>query len=167
MVRVVWTALIIVTVLLTAVRADAEVVVGETPPDLLGTVDGEAIRLSDNPDKVRIVTFWASWCPPCRKELPILAQIQAKVGTDRLQVYAVNSREDRRTYRKLSRKLDRLSDMVFLHDRDGAISDSYGLQGLPLMIILDRSGNVAHIHRGYSDSIVDQLIAELNLLLAT
>ncbi|MEM7762953.1 MAG: hypothetical protein AAF290_02670 [Pseudomonadota bacterium] len=105
--------------------------------------------------------------PTLQKRTADPCSIQAKVGTDRLQVYAINSREDRRTYRKLSRKLDRLSDMVFLHDRDGTISDSYGLEGLPLMIILDRSGNIAHIHRGYSDSIVDMLIAELNLLLAS
>ena len=140
--------------------------VGQPPHDQVGTVDGEAVRLSDQPGKVRVVTFWASWCPPCRKELPVLAQIQSKVGTDQLQVYAINYMESERTFRKLSRQLGDASDMLFLHDADGAVGAAYGVQGIPFMVILDREGNVAYLHRGYVDSVLDQLIDELNTLLA-
>lgn len=146
-------------------QAGAGLTVGAAPPDELGSKGKTTIRLSDDAGKVRVITFWASWCPPCRRELPVLAQIQAQIGTDHLQIYAVNYKEDRRTYRKLSRKLEELSAMVFVHDRAGRLGGQYGVNGLPHMIIIDRAGTVAHIHRGYSDSVVDTLVEELNVLL--
>ena len=148
-------------------HAYAGLSVGATPPDELGRQGNTTIRLSDDAGKVRVITFWASWCPPCRRELPVLAQIQAQIGTDHLQIYAVNYKEDRRTYRKLARKLKELSAMVFLHDRTGRLGGQYGVDGLPHMIIIDRSGAVAHIHRGYADSVLDTLVEELNALLTS
>lgn len=158
-------ATLVATLSPTIVAADVQV--GAPPPDAIGELDREPVLLSGNPGKVRIVTFWASWCPPCRKELPVLAQIQAQVGTDHLQVFAVNWKESRNVFRKLSRKLAKDSDMMFLHDADGSVGDQYGLRGLPYMIILDREGNVAHIHTGYTDSVVDTLVDELNVLLTS
>ncbi|MFK8053057.1 MAG: TlpA family protein disulfide reductase, partial [Woeseiaceae bacterium] len=127
---------------------------------------GDPVLLSDNDGKVRVITFWASWCPPCRRELPVLAQIQENVGTDELQIYAVNFKESRRTYGELSGKLRKISEMIFVHDKTGSVGESYALQGLPFMIILGRDGKVAHIHRGYTDSVMETLITELNTLLS-
>ena len=160
-------ALVITCLFAWSTGLSAQIAVGEPPPDEIGTAEGEPVLLSNQTGIVQVVTFWASWCPPCRKELPVLAQIQKQVGTDQLQIFAINFKEDRRTFRKLSRKLEGLSDMVFLHDRKGIVGDAFGLEGLPFMIILDREGNVAHIHTGYADSVVDTLVDELNTLLAS
>lgn len=138
--------------------------VGDLPPDELGKVDGKIIRLSDNPGTVRIVTFWATWCPPCRRELPVLAQIQANVGTDALQVYAINYKESPRLFKKLSRQLGK-TDMVFVHDRRGGVGDAYDVGGIPHMVIIGKDGKIAYRHVGYSDSVIDRLIDELNTLL--
>lgn len=156
-----------ISALFLAGPARADITVGAVPPDELGLEGRTPVRLSDNAGKVRVITFWASWCPPCRRELPVLAQIQAQVGTGDLQIYAVNYKEDRRIYRQLSGKLKDLSEMVFLHDTKGYLGEQYGLTGLPLMIIIGRDGKVAHVHRGYTDSVIDTVVAELNTLLRT
>ena len=68
--------------------------VGDYPPEDLGRdASGNRIHLSDYRGKIVIVSFWASWCGPCRKEIPVLAQIQ-KLGTrGKIAVFAVNWQE--------------------------------------------------------------------------
>lgn len=139
--------------------------VGDTPPDDLGKFEGNRILLSDNPGTVRIVTFWATWCPPCRKELPVLAQMQNNVGTEELQVYAVNYKESPRVVKKLRRQLPD-TDVVFLSDRKGLVGEAYGVGGIPHMVIIGKDGKIAYRHVGYADSVIDRLIEELNTLLA-
>ena len=68
---------------------------GDVPPPFLGTnLDGDEITTSNFAGKILIVTFWASWCGPCQKELPMLEGIQRVAGKDKVQVVAINI-EDR------------------------------------------------------------------------
>src|SRR3546814_3550694 len=72
---------------------------GDIPPDVLGNDrDGNPVTVSQYRGKVVIVTFWASWCGPCRRELPVLGKVQSIVGRDHLEVIAVNFKEDRRDF---------------------------------------------------------------------
>src|SRR6187455_345793 len=74
--------------------------VGSVPEDDLGKdIDGNKVRISDYHGKVVILSFWASWCEPCRKELPVLAGVVKQVGPDQLQVIAVNHRDDLQPFR--------------------------------------------------------------------
>src|SRR5258708_39855938 len=69
--------------------------VGTIAPDFKvhNLVTGEDVTLSSQHGKVVILTFWASWCPPCKRELPILESAQRLVGKDRLVVFAVSYRD--------------------------------------------------------------------------
>lgn len=70
---------------------------GEKPYDRVGRDDeGKVVRVSDFKGRVVIVTFWATWCGPCMKELPVLSGIQKRAGTEQLQVIAVNYKESKR-----------------------------------------------------------------------
>src|SRR3546814_7075748 len=76
---------------------------GDIPPDVLGNDrDGNPVTVSQYRGKVVIVTFWASWCGPCRRALPVLGQVQSIVGRDHLEVNGVNFKEGRRVFKDVS-----------------------------------------------------------------
>lgn len=139
--------------------------VGELPPQELGKQwRGGPVNLADHRGKVVIVTFWASWCGPCRKELPILAHFQKAVGRDALQVFAINYKESPEDFHGIVRA-NREFDLDYIHDRRGRTSDLYGVRSLPHMFILDQEGRVAHVHRGYSEELLPGIVKELLALL--
>lgn len=138
---------------------------GDTPPDELGKdLKGNPVAVSAHKGKVVIVTFWASWCGPCRQELPVLGQLQKAVGRDHLEVIAINYKEDRKEFRDVIRA-NRGIALTYVHDAKGTVSDRYGVTSLPNMFIVDREGRVAHVHRGYSPEMLDGFIREMLALL--
>jgi thiol-disulfide isomerase/thioredoxin len=157
--------------LLAAASAGAkELKAGDVPPDSLGRAyTGEKIKLSDYRGKVVVVTFWASWCTPCRKELPVLARIQQQVTTDRLQVLAVNYGESHQRYNQVVYALKpALKDapMKLISDEDMYYGGQFGVKGIPHMVIIGPDGRIAVVHRGYGESEIPVLVDELNRLLA-
>lgn len=138
---------------------------GELPPDALGK-DRKGIEqtVSGHRGKVVIVTFWASWCGPCRRELPVLGKFQRAVGRDALEVIAINVKEPRDDYLGVVRANKDL-DLTWVHDSSGATSAKYGVEALPNMFIIDREGKVAHVHRGYSEDSLPVFIREITDLL--
>lgn len=133
-------------------HAEYKLTRGDIAPDYLGkNVAGEEIYVSQNKGKVTVISFWASWCPPCRKEIPVLDQIQTYVGNDRLQVVAVNYKEDRGTFRKLV-KAFKTSSVTLTHDKRGSIGKKYGVEGIPHLIIVDKEGKVVYQTKGYGES---------------
>jgi len=110
-----------------------------------------------------IVTFWASWCGPCLKELPLLEGIQ-KAGKGSVQVVAVNI-EDRARFRMLHDKLKSFA-LQITHDYDKSSREAYGVNGIPHMLIIGRDGRIQRVHRGYSEEGVDRIIGEINAALA-
>ncbi|WP_017355363.1 TlpA disulfide reductase family protein [Stenotrophomonas sp.] len=138
---------------------------GDLPPQLLGKDrQGEPVDLAAHRGKVVIVTFWASWCGPCRKELPVLGQLQDIVGTDALQVFAVNVKEPRADFLAIARGR-KSPPLTWIHDSRGLVSDQYGIEALPHMFILDHDGRVAHVHRGYSEQALPKILEEITALL--
>lgn len=145
-------------------RAD-NVTVGEPPPDYLGTsTEGEKVRLSDRAGQLQIVSFWATWCAPCRKELPVLNAIQNQVGASRMRVIAVNLEEPRNQFRRAMRAYKDFS-LTFVHDRKGVTARKYGVKGIPFMVIIDVDGSVAYKHTGYNETALAGIVDEINSLL--
>lgn len=137
---------------------------GELPPDALGkNMEGEPVTVSQHRGKVVIVTFWASWCGPCRRELPMLAHVQKTVGREHLEVIAVNYKEPRRDFLRVLRA-NRGFELTYVHDR-GPVSALYGVTSLPNMFIIDREGRIAHTHIGYGEETFEKLIEEILALL--
>ncbi|WP_187775836.1 TlpA family protein disulfide reductase [Luteimonas suaedae] len=152
---------------LLAASAHAAPAIGEEPPDLLGkTPQGEEVRISDRLGKVVVVSFWASWCGYCCKQLPVLEALQQAAGHERMDVVVVNFKESPRTYRTLLRQLRKLT-VTMTHDRDGAISDAFGVQAVPRLFMIDRAGRLAYTHNGYSESSIQEIAEAADRLLAS
>jgi thiol-disulfide isomerase/thioredoxin len=135
---------------------------GDVPFDVVGkTSDGTEVKVSDYKGKVVIVSFWASWCPPCRKELPVLSGIQKSATAQHLQVLSVNIDEDPKLFRKLKEALA-LGDMILVSDAKHRVKRKYGVEGIPHMVIIDAEGKVASVHVGYGESSLPGLIDEIN-----
>jgi peroxiredoxin len=134
---------------------------GDKAPEFVGrTYDGQAIALSAYAGKVVVLSFWASWCVPCRKELPILEGIQQTAGKERVQVIAINI-ESLDIFRRIARKMTSLQ-MLVASDTDEEAQKAYGVSGIPHMVIIGKDGIIVRVHRGYNEEGVDKVVKDLN-----
>ena len=159
-----WTAsLVVLAALLLPTAAAAAVEVGDVPPSYLGKDrKGKKVNLEDLRGKVVIVTFWAIWCAPCRKELPVLETLQQHAG-DRVRVIGINI-QDRTVYRPIKRRL-REYTMTLINDYNGRTKRRFGVKGIPHLVMIGKDGTVAAIKRGYSEAMVPGMIDEVNALM--
>lgn len=137
---------------------------GDPAPQVIGTsVDGVALESGQFRGKVLVVTFWATWCGPCMRELPMLESMQRLAGKERLQVVAVNI-EERQVFRKVASRLASFQ-LTLAHDERKRGTDAYGVNGIPHMVIIGRDGTILEVNRGYSEEALDGILAEINAAL--
>jgi thiol-disulfide isomerase/thioredoxin len=144
-----------------AAPASARLDVGATPPDYLGkTPDKEEVRISGSAGRVVVVTFWASWCGPCRRELPALDTLQ-KVAGDRARIVAINVKDSPQDYKAIRRQL-KDSTMTFTWDRDGKIAEGFDVKGYPNLFVIGRDGKIASVHVGFDESSIEEIVDDIN-----
>jgi len=140
--------------------------VGSVPQDELGKdLAGNQVHISDYHGKVVIVSFWASWCGPCKQELPVLAGVVKRVGPDQLQVIAINYKDDNEPFKYVVKVLKDFP-ITILRDQYGKAARKFKVQAIPRMIIIGRDGRVAADHTGYGEDMIPALVDQLNQLLA-
>lgn len=147
----------------TALASQTGPAVGTVAPDFKARnlLTGEVLPLSSQRGKIVIVTFWASWCAPCRRELPILERAQQVVGKDRLTVFAVSFRESPDAERAL-KKVAAAWQINIIEDHNGWIAGHYAISSIPHLFLIDREGKVVANHLGYGDSSLETLVADIN-----
>ena len=140
----------------------AEPKTGDVPPALLGKDrEGEVVDLTQLRGKVVVVTFWASWCGPCRKELPGLDALQKHAGDKILKVIAVNVKDSTEDYRLMMRQMKDYT-ISMTRDRSGEIAEGYGVKAYPNLWIIDPQGKVAAHHVGYGEDSLEALVNQIN-----
>ena len=140
----------------------APLAAGDAPPTELGYAwGGDKVKLSNYAGKVVIVTFWATWCPYCLKELPVLEGVQNKAGKDQLVVVAINT-EGHEVFRKASRIMREHMHLELANDPGGDAQKAYGVNTLPRMVIIGRDGRILAVHHGYDESQLDQILVDIN-----
>ena len=118
-------------------------------PDFeLTASDGKIVRLEDLRGKVVLLNFWATWCPPCKAEMPDLNALQRKYGADRdFVVLGINDMENAADVIAFAER----EGIAFplLLDPDGrVIKDLFDVRYLPTSMIIDRDGNIRDTWRG-------------------
>jgi len=137
--------------------------IGSIAPDFKAhnLLTGEVVPLGSQRGKVVILTFWASWCAPCRRELRILEKAQLVVGKDRLTVFAVSHGESPGAERRI-KKLASTWHINLIQDGNGWIADQYAVSSIPHLFLIDREGKVVANHLGYGNRSLEELIADIN-----
>jgi len=114
------------------------------PDFLLEDMGGKKRQLSALRGKVVLVNFWATWCPPCRREMPSLEGLnQALKGAD-FEILAVNVGEDADTIDAFTSTLDTVPAFPIVFDRDSRVLKAWSVMGLPTTYILDKSGRIIY-----------------------
>ena len=111
--------------------------------------DGRVVSLREFRGRVVFLNFWATWCVPCREEIPAMQTLARDLGAEGLVVLAVNYEEDPETVQAFVRETG-LSLPVLL-DRDGAVGRRYRVAGLPTSFFIDRRGAVVGSVIGFRD----------------
>jgi peroxiredoxin len=120
---------------------------GRAAPDFrLEKLDGGTLRLSDLQGKAVLVNFWATWCQPCRSELPHLVAAYDRYRQEGLEIVAVNLQEDKDTIASFVEEFGMQFPVVI--DRSGDVAEEYRVIGIPTSFFIDRSGIVRSIYTG-------------------
>ncbi|WP_287496652.1 TlpA disulfide reductase family protein [Pandoraea sp. CB10b_02] len=122
---------------------------GETPAFTLEALDGKARSLSDWRGSVVILNFWATWCGPCREEIPAMGRVARQYRSRALALVAVNYKEPPTTVAPFIARLP--IDGTVLLDRDGAVYRRFGSLGLPATYLVDREGKARFWRMGELD----------------
>jgi thiol-disulfide isomerase/thioredoxin len=116
------------------------------PDFLLQTLDGGEIRLSDYRGRPVVLNFWASWCPPCRQEMPQLVKAYERYRGDGLLIIGVNLQEGKALLDPFVKDFG-ISYPIAI-DRTGAVGDGYRLLGLPTSVFIGRDGVIRSVFNG-------------------
>lgn len=126
----------------------ADEAIGRPAADFtLKSTTGKNVRLAEQKGDVVMVNFWATWCGPCRQEMPLLEKINQKYKDLGFVLLGINVEEDTSGMSKYLK--DVLVTFPILNDGKNAVAKLYGVDGMPSTVIIDRNGVVRFIHRGY------------------
>jgi peroxiredoxin len=132
------------------------------PDFTLRTMGGPNLRLQEQRGHVVMVNFWATWCGPCRQEMPQLNKLYEKYRDSGFVLLGVNVDDDTRNAAEVASKLG-LKFPVLL-DTDKVVSHLYDLRTMPSTVLIDRDGKVRYVHPGYVqgyEQVYEQQVREL------
>lgn len=131
-----------------ALPAGAAIAPSAPAPDFtLKALSGPNVRLQELRGQVVMVNFWATWCAPCREEMPELNKLHAKYQASGFTLLGVNIDEDSRNAAGIAAQLG--VKFPVLLDADKRVSKLYDLSAMPSTVLIDRDGKVRFVHRGY------------------
>lgn len=129
-------------------------------------MDGQQVTLEKLRGQVVLVNFWATWCPPCRREMPSLQRLWQRLGKSQLQIVAVNVGEDADTVFGFMGTLDDSPTFPIVFDKDSAVLRAWPVKGLPTTFLIDRKGRIIYRAIGGRDFDSPESIRFITELLA-
>ena len=140
--------------------------IGEKAPDFtLKTLTGENLNITEQRGNIIVINFWASWCGPCRTEMPILQEFHDQYEDLGVAVWGVNVEQENQAGIDYIREL--AVDFPIFFDASNEVSANYNVEAMPTTVIIDRHGKVRSVFRGYQKGyekkyakVIKQLIRE-------
>jgi thiol-disulfide isomerase/thioredoxin len=148
--------------LLVATPALAVAPAGPAPQFQLASMAGKPVSLSQYKGQVVMINFWASWCGPCRQEMPILEKLSAKYKPMGFTMIGINVEPDS----TLAANWLKSTPVTFpiLFDTKSEVSKLYSVAGMPSTVIVDRKGNLRWLHRGYKPGDENEYLDQIRAL---
>ena len=117
-------------------------------PDFALKADsGRNLRLHELRGEVVMINFWATWCGPCREEMPKLDQLYRQYQKTGFALLGVNIDDNPVNARSMAKKLGVTFPVLF--DNDKQVSKLYKVDAMPSTVLIDRDGKLRYLHRGY------------------
>jgi peroxiredoxin len=137
---------------------------GQAAPDfVLKSADGTNLRLSEYRGNVVMINFWATWCGPCRQEMPLLDDLYSRYGRVGFSLLGVNIDDDSRRAIAMAKELGVSFPVLF--DERKEVSRLYQVEAMPVTVLVDREGKVRHVHLGYKPGYEEKYLTEIRALL--
>ncbi len=137
---------------------------GQPAPDFaLKSASGENLRLSEYRGDVVMINFWATWCGPCRQEMPLLDELYTRYQRVGFNLLGVNIDDDSAGAMRMVEELG--VNFPVLFDSRKEVSKLYEVEAMPTTVLLDREGRVRHVHHGYKPGYEEKYLAEIRSLL--
>lgn len=137
---------------------------GQPAPDFaLKSSTGENLRLSEYRGDVVMINFWATWCGPCRQEMPLLDALYTRYERVGFNLLGVNIDDDSRRAMRMVEELGVSFPVLF--DARKEVSELYDVDAMPVTVILDRQGTVRYVHQGYKPGYEDKYLDQVRSLL--
>ena len=134
----------------------------QAPTLRLNDDDGKAVDLAQYRGRVVLVNFWASWCPPCRKEFPSLSRVRKLFKPSEFEVLAVNVGEEP----DFAFSFAGITDFPVLFDRDSKVIAAWGVQGLPTTFLVNRKAQLAYRAAGGREFDDPDIVSAIRQLLS-
>jgi peroxiredoxin len=137
---------------------------GRSAPDfVLKSSTGNNLRLSEYRGDVVMINFWATWCGPCRQEMPLLDDLYGRYQRVGFTLLGVNIDDDSRRAMKMIDELGVSFPVLFDESKD--VSKLYAVEAMPVTVLVDREGTVRHVHHGYKPGYEEKYLTEIRALL--
>lgn len=150
--------------LATALLCSGQSFAAESAPDFtLKSRDGKNVRLSDLRGQVVMLNFWASWCGPCRQEMPILDELSKRYGRAGFTLLGVNVEQDSSLGEKYLQ--DTPVSFPILWDTASTASKLYNVDAMPSTVLIDRDGKIRYLHKGYKPGYEDEYKKQIKELI--
>jgi peroxiredoxin len=137
---------------------------GQPAPDFtLSSDTGENLRLSEFRGQVIMLNFWATWCGPCRQEMPMLDKLYQQYSRNGFVLLGVNIDDNVANAVDMAKKIGISFPVLF--DTDKRVSRRYDVDAMPSTLFIDRDGRLRHVHRGYKPGYEKRYQAQIRELL--
>jgi peroxiredoxin len=136
---------------------------GSAPQFTLGARSGKDVSLAQYRGQVVMINFWASWCGPCRQEMPLLDTIYRKYSKLGFTLLGVNVEPDSQAADEWLQQTP--VSFPILYDKESKVSKLYDVAGMPCTVIIDRSGKLRVLHRGYKPGDENEYLDSIRALI--